>query len=454
MLNGCSLDNGIKIIADANQSLHRVDIGFYFKAGSIYESPRNNGITYMTTHMFFRDLNGIEQNELYYRIDSIGAVLKAKVHKDFVSFNISSSPQYLNQTIDLIINVLKDFAWSQSDFEKEYCVIRKKIELNQGLNFSEYVDNCYFLSTKLNLPIMGKLGSLDKLTVNAINIWKKRFFNSNNVCCVLTGNFSNADYEAFKNKLEKVENIAGKPNIESYVLPKQFCKRDDSSDRIVATEWDLSDISVSYDVNTDIVDCYNAELLFSILGQGVGSRLSLLLRDKKALTDEISTKIDTFYNNKRLVLEFTVHNKDLVKALSVVKKEINNLKNTLTDRDLESAKLFFTCNQNYILDSAEEYNHYLGQNSVIGEDNFNLIEEMESFNRCDVKSLRDASEKIFISKNLTVFVTNNPKLCSRSQIKKLLSEWRQPGTQATQGQSGDGSVIGQSVQSGDGSVID
>ena len=88
------------------------------------------------------------------------------------------------------------------------------------------------------MPIMGSTEPVDGMTVSKINKWKHIFFNANNVCYVLTGNFSNDDYNEFIKKLDLIErSVVIIPKKATIIAPKNFCDRDSMSDVIVDSEW-------------------------------------------------------------------------------------------------------------------------------------------------------------------------------------------------------------------------
>ena len=123
--NSLFLENNIKIFFSKNTAVNSINIGFYFKSGIVYETLKNNGISHFTEHMFFRNLNGIEQRDLYFRMESIGTTLRAKTYADFICFDMTVTPKYFVSAFEIILNLLCDFQWSQEDFERELKVIKK-----------------------------------------------------------------------------------------------------------------------------------------------------------------------------------------------------------------------------------------------------------------------------------------------------------------------------------------
>lgn len=418
-----SLQNNMKIIAAQNTNLHSINIAIYFKVGSIYETSKINGITHMCEHMYFRQLNAILQTELYYLMERIGTTMRAKTYADFVCFDITVSPIYFDEALDIISLLLSDFEWTEENFIKELAVVKKQIEF-KSKSFTQIVSDNYFSGTKMKMPIMGTVDTVDNLTIKQLNQWKKRFFNTNNAFCVLTGAFSYSNYEKLKQKFELIEKVDTISYDTPSIIPKNFCSRNNRSSIIIDTDWSISDLSITFDVDTDNINPYNADILCSILSQGVGSKLSLVLREREALTDEIYGRIDSFPEYKKIIVEFSVQNQDLERALKLCFDEILNLKNGLLLTDLQSAVVFFTESQKFILDCPSEYNFYLGYNYILYKKVKDLSEDIENYKNVTLLGIKNDCNKIFASSNLSITLTNNKKYYKAHQLKRIINEFR------------------------------
>jgi predicted Zn-dependent peptidase len=159
------LDSGATVIAEQNKNLHSICIGFYFKAGVIYESYNTNGISHLLEHLFFRDLCGMSQRELYVNMEKIGAPLRACTYRDFVRFSLSVSPKYFNDAFDIVKRILLKYDWKAEDIKKEKEVVKNQILFKTQYKFNEFEKKHYFKETNLRFPIMGTVYSVDSLSV-------------------------------------------------------------------------------------------------------------------------------------------------------------------------------------------------------------------------------------------------------------------------------------------------
>lgn len=187
-------DNGIQMITAQQQNLHSVCIGFYFKAGILYETEKTNGISHLIEHLFFRKMADLLQEELYYKMESIGSTLRAKTYINFIGYDIIVVPQYFREAFDIIVKLLQPFSWKESDIDSEKAVVLKQIDF-KSTSFEEEIDSSYFRGTRLHKRIMGKPENVKKFSNQTIQKFKNMIFNSKNTYCAITGNYNDEDYQ-------------------------------------------------------------------------------------------------------------------------------------------------------------------------------------------------------------------------------------------------------------------
>ena len=64
-----TLKNGIKLYSYKNPDVHGFFISLFLKAGSMYESAEESGITHFLEHVSIRNVNALMNGELYPTLD-------------------------------------------------------------------------------------------------------------------------------------------------------------------------------------------------------------------------------------------------------------------------------------------------------------------------------------------------------------------------------------------------
>ena len=76
--------NGVSIFHDKNIRLHSFCLCLYVKAGSMYESKKNNGISHFLEHIVFRNIHYKMNGTLYQTLDRLGLEFNATTYLSLI----------------------------------------------------------------------------------------------------------------------------------------------------------------------------------------------------------------------------------------------------------------------------------------------------------------------------------------------------------------------------------
>lgn len=281
----------------------------------------------------------------------------------------------------------------------------------------------FYQGTPKGSALMGKLSDIQKMSAKRINDYKKSCFIPDNCCVVITGNFSQNDLNYCMEKLSKVPPYGKHTTQELYI--KNFSVRSSEDDKIYCGCDTFSDVSISFDVDEKKVNRYAAEILCSIFGYGVTSKLSLLLRDQMGLISEIDANTEFSSYSGRMVFEFEVSNSKLIDSLNAAFDVLSNAKNELTKVDIDSNILFYTENQYRLLDDARELNFLIGWRSFIENENLTSVDDLvERYSSISLTDLKRAAKQIFSPDNLVLTMTNNNRKLNKSKLVETINSCR------------------------------
>lgn len=420
--NIVKLKNGITFISQKLDNVHSVTISVNFKVGSLYEDENNSGITHLIEHLFFRQWDNLSQKQLYYEMQCMGAEIVAKTFHDYVSFSITVISDSFVEAFKLIIKCLNKFSWTDDVVKIEKRVVYKQIE-NDCQTYDKWVDSYYFKNRIYTNPIMGTVNSVQSLSVKDINLWKNKYFCSSNACVVITGNYLDEDFLIVQNILYKIKSF-GKPAETIICYPQHFEKRNISNRySFVYNDSEISDITISFDINKD----HNYEtvrLLTSILGEGCGSLLSMILRENYNFTDDIYTNLTCYCGFRRLSISFSVNNFDFIESMHLFFKSLVDLKKEISINDYLTSISFFTKNQLFDLDNSNELNSnyalcdFVLYPSIISEP----IKRKEKYEKIKINDLKKCANNIFTAENLSILIqTSLDKKLVKNSVEKMIN---------------------------------
>ena len=407
------LKNGLTIKNFKNCNLHSVNIGIY-----VHKRPEPVcGIAHLTEHMFFRRLADISQDRLYYETDRLGATLRAVTYADFICFDIIASPSRFKEAFNLIAKFFDDFQWTPQEVAAEKNVVRRQIEDKFNSLYSK-TDMIYYAGTPKGAPIMGNISDINKMSTKLVNKYRKDVFAPNNCCVVLTGNFSDDDFGYCEKTLNNIsQNRKREYTKQSKYSIKGFADRSYTSDKIYNSDYEFSDVVISFDVDTKRVSRYAAEILHSIIGYGVTSKLSQKLREQYGFVSEIEGDIEFSGRSGRMTFEYEVKNSNIEQSLKAAFEVIEQVKASVTEEDIKANIVFYTDNQYRMLDDVRELNFLIGCRSFIENEGICSIDDLSRrYAECTAEHIGQAANEILRPQNLIITASNNSGIYKKSKL--------------------------------------
>ena len=80
--------NGISVYSFTNKDNHSFFISMFLKAGCMYESDGENGITHFLEHVAIRNVNKLMGGSMYRELDRLGMEFNASTYSEMVQFYI------------------------------------------------------------------------------------------------------------------------------------------------------------------------------------------------------------------------------------------------------------------------------------------------------------------------------------------------------------------------------
>ncbi len=333
------LSNGIQLylIPDQRQAItnFRLLIG-----GGASQDKNLAGLAEVSANMLLKGTKNLTAEQIAEKIDFYGASISANANDDYIAINVTTLTKYLNEILDILDNILFETKLNEDELEK------LKKQFQAGLVAEKSDPNA--LASKLAKRVMYGQNhpyanfpseeSIEKITINDIDRYLKKYFISNNMSLAIFGNYNDKNlndiFRVFskyqKNTEFVLDEIPSPAKLEKGVY---FIERDaavQSSIRIVAE-------GVNYSDNDYEVLSFNS----NIIGSGFIGRLFKTLREKHSYTYSPSAGLSgrKYYNFFSANADVKADVTD--SAISVMKELIVDLsKNQITEEELDAVRKF------------------------------------------------------------------------------------------------------------------
>ena len=319
------LPNGIKILhkhrpgAIAHMSL-------MVNTGMRDELPNENGLAHFIEHMLFKGTKKRKAYHILSCLENVGGELNAYTTKEETCIHASFLKEHYNKAIELIADVAFNSTYPANEIEKEKEVIIDEINSyrdNPAEEIFDEFENNLYKDHEMGRNILGTTDLINSYTRNDLCHFIKNNYSTNKMIVATIGDIP---FAKFKNKIislfgdyqqtiteyhrNKFEGLANFTKIEERNNHQSHCI--------------IGGIAYHFDSQYKMP----MVLLNNILGgPGMNSRLNLNIREKYGFAYTIESQYNAYSDTGNFSIYMGVDPHSLDKAVDLVFKELNKLKN-------------------------------------------------------------------------------------------------------------------------------
>lgn len=408
------LDNGMKVITRTMESLSSVAIGYWVKAGGVFENPSNWGISHFLEHMAFKGTTTRTAQQIADEIESVGGYLNAYTSKEVTAFHSKLLGSDKAVAMDILSDILLNPTFLQDELERERGVILQEFfqtrDTPDDIIFDHF-QRVAFGEQSLGMPILGTEERISGITSENLREYMSRYYRADNIIFAAAGNVSHE---------EILENFSHKYFEKFDSNPTEIPQGDFSY--IGGHYSDVRDIEqvhaiVGFEgISSKDPDYYTLAIFSSILGGGMSSRLFQEIREKRGLVYSIYSFSNSYAKNGVFGVYAATTSDKLMELSEVLAVELLKMQDNIDEKEFKRTKAQFKTS---LLISAENNmsscEQLVNQTAIFGHpiSRKQILEKIEAVTMDDVK---DIAKKILHSKTSVVTVGK----CDCSKVLKSL----------------------------------
>ena len=355
--------------------IHSVTIQIMCKAWSIYETEKQSWIAHCLEHMFFKWWERYKnQKEVTETLDSIWANYNAFTSGNIVEYYVKCAPEFIEKAIDVLSDMLMNAKIDSKELEKEKWVIIQEMKMNED-NPTRLVNNkwrtWYFWENNFGRLTIWNEDTVSSFTPQDLHNYKDSLYTKDNLIIVVSGNW--ADKLEIKDQISKnFWAMWEKKSVWEIEFPDYKPKNHEDFFK-KWTEQNHLIISANWFLWTDDRK-YAAEVLASVLGWNMSSRLFQNIRTKEGLCYYISA----FHGDNAHYWIFMVRawmDKNRFEfGLKRIKEEIEKIANKwITQKEFEKSIWYLQWNIQMWIETSDEMASFLWTQYLV----YNKIETLD-----------------------------------------------------------------------------
>ncbi|MEW6697690.1 MAG: M16 family metallopeptidase [Bacillota bacterium] len=385
------LPNGVRILTQQVSHVRSVALGIWVDVGSRDESDATAGISHYIEHMLFKGTKHRTAKQIAEELDAVGGQLNAFTTKEYTCYYA----KVLDEHFDLAVNILTDMLFnsnvSEQDVEREKNVILEEIKMYEDAP-DELVHDMFaktiWSGHPLGRPIIGTADTVSSFNYQDLRSYMKDYYTPNRIVISVAGNITH------RQVVEKLSPLFGGLNGDG--VKRQLQKPSPTvevSCRSKETEQVHMVIGApGLSLDNDLV--YIAQVINTILGGGLSSRLFQEIREQRGLVYTVYSYHSSYYDTGIFGVYAGLSKQNVNQAMELIFKEIRDIKkNGVSKEELQRAKDQLKGNLLLSLESVNTHMSRLGKSELYLGKVYSPEEIVAKLNRVTVEdTVRVASE--------------------------------------------------------------
>jgi predicted Zn-dependent peptidase len=421
MYRKSQLKNGLRIITVPVKNSKSVTVLILVGTGSKYETKEINGISHFLEHMFFKGTQKRPDTlNISETLDQIGGEYNAFTSKEVTGFWAKVDKKHTDIALDWISDMFLNSKFEEEEIQREKGVIVE--ELNMYLDtpmayVSELFEDLLYKDQPAGWRIVGErenILSFDRKKI--VDYFEKHYSNKNTVICVA------GDITA-KQVQEKALKYFGELEQRDLPLKEPVAEKQSNPEILIHTKkTDQTHFCLGVRAyNMFDPRRYILSLLAIILGGNMSSRLFISVRERNGLAYYVHTSFEDTTDTGYLVTQAGIKNNSLEKAVTLILKEYQDLKNNkITPKELKKAKDFLRGKMALSLDATDAQASFYAMQEVMGQKVLTPEEKLEMIDKVTVNDIKKVAEDIFQASKLNLAVIGPIEENKKEEFKNLL----------------------------------
>ena len=335
-----TLSNGTRVLTAAMPHAQSVSCFVMFAAGSRYERRDESGIAHFAEHMFFK---GTERRptarDIATEIDSIGGEFNAFTGKELTGYYVKCAADTRDVALDVLVDMLRNSRFDADEIEREKGVIVEEMNMYADTPRS-YVGNVWeqhvYGDQPLGWDIIGTEETIRAATRDTFLGYLDRWYRPERMVVGLGGKLGD-------DLLARLEELLGSIEPGSTGIPDPVVLPTNGSPvRVHTKQSDQAHVVVgarSYPHGHP--DRYAVQLLSTVLGGGMSSRLFTEVRERRGLAYYVYCANNSYADAGTLAAQAGVDLTRIDEAIETVVAELRRaVAEPVPADELEKARAF------------------------------------------------------------------------------------------------------------------
>jgi len=405
--------SGLYILVEPMERVRSVAVGVWVRAGSRDDPEGKVGLAHLLEHMVFKGTTKRSALEIAQAIDSLGGNLNGATGKETTFYYTSVLEEGLDAALEVLGEMLTQPRLAPEDLERERAVILEEIreaeDDPQDVALRLLFERLWAGGHPLGRPVLGTLEAVSRLGVEDVRGFFKQHYRPARMILAASGKLKGEELVSLA-ELVWPEEADGELSRRVTPVPKAG---------LVVGERQIQQVHLALGfptVRAGAEERYGLEVLSTILGGGVSSRLFQRVREERGLVYTVASSTAYYTDAGALMIYAATEQRRLPEVLELIWQEVKDLSQT-TPPEEEVARAVDRLRGSFLLGLEDPGGRMfrLGTNAALGREIIPIAEVEKRLLCVTPDEVRDLAAR-FLKPELAALALVGP---SAAQLERL-----------------------------------
>ena len=386
-----TLPNGMTVLTDDMPHLESASLGIWVKSGSRSETEAEHGISHMLEHMAFKGTTSRNALEIAETIENVGGDLNAATSVEHTGYFARVLKEDVALAGDILSDILQNSLFEQNELDREQQVIVQEIGAardNPDDHVFDLFQSAAYPSQPIGRSILGTVESVKSFGPDAIRAYMDRNYVGDRMVICAAGN---VDHDA-------LVDVAGERfrDLKPSGAPEPIRARYVGGEERLLSDHEQAHIVLGFEgraYNSD--GFYAAQILASILGGGMSSRLFQEVREKRGLCYSVYAFHWAFGDSGIFGVAASTGEEQVTELLPVVLDELRRATEQISDEEVVRVRNQIRAGLLMSLESPSSRAGQLARQQILWGRPIPLQETVDRINRITADRVKQIARQIF-----------------------------------------------------------
>ena len=333
------LDNGLRVITHSLPVARSVSTSIFVGSGSRYEADDQAGISHFLEHMLFKGTPKRPSSpDISGAIEQVGGMMNGGTDREATSYWCKVAQLHFYTAFDVLADMVRNPILDSGEVEKERSVVQE--ELSMSNDYPNYrvdmlIDDMLWPDQPMGRDIGGSKESVQGITRQALLDWFQAQYGASNVVISVAGDIS---HEGVLEALGPYLNDWPKGTPLPW-RPAGHGERESPEVRVEYRKTEQAHLCLALPgISSRHPDRYALDMMSTVLGEGMSSRLFLEVREKRGLAYDIHSAVSHFRDTGAIEVFCGVDPKKAAYTIETILGELRRIKKGVPEEELSRAR--------------------------------------------------------------------------------------------------------------------